>query len=362
MADLQSTKHLIEIIRELCFATTLDSVMTLVGVAARQLTHADGATFVLRQGEECFYAHENAIAPLWQGQRFPLDHCICGWAMTHQQVAMIEDVYSDARIPVEAYAPTFVKSLTIVPMHHPTPLGAVGVYWAERHQPLSQEVDLLQVLADTTATVLEKLLPQALEPRPSPSRLQELEVQNARLRAELLQRHTTEYKLRRLSLTDALTGLHNRRSFFVLANQQFKLAQRQQQVVGVLFIDLDYLKQVNDHYGHDAGDWLIVNAAQLLRNTCRESDIVARLGGDEFVIFVADCTDGTEIVSRLQANANAFNQTHDRPYQLSMSVGLALSHRTDINPSLRKLIAQADAAMYAAKQANRQPAVDVTAS
>ncbi|NMF86653.1 hypothetical protein E1H13_25655 [Nodosilinea sp. P-1105] len=69
MADLQSTKHLIEIIRELCFATTLDSVMTLVGVAARQLTHADGATFVLRQGEECFYAHENAGSALMHGTK-----------------------------------------------------------------------------------------------------------------------------------------------------------------------------------------------------------------------------------------------------------------------------------------------------
>lgn len=352
--DLQATKHLVEIIRDLCLAPSLDILMTLVGVAARELTHADGATFVLKEGDQCFYAHENAVAPLWKGQRFPLCSCICGWAINHKQAAIIEDVYSDARIPVEAYAPTFVKSLTVVPMRQNNPVGVIGVYWAERHQPLTEEVELLQILADTTATVLDRLLGQEVPEDEARSQLEVLEHTNAKLRAEVLQRHTSEAELTRLSLTDGLTGLYNRRGFFLLANPKLRQAHRQHQSVTVFFIDVDYLKQVNDHYGHEAGDWLILGTAASLHKTFREGDILARWGGDEFVVLAIDCADGQEVVNRLKANAEIFAQDNDLPYPLSMSVGLAVSQGNDANPTLNQLVSQADAAMYAHKQ-RRQP-------
>lgn len=348
--DLQATKRLVEIIRDLCLAPSLDILMTLVGVAARELTHADGATFVLKEGDQCFYAHENAVAPLWKGQRFPLCSCICGWAINHKQAAIIEDVYSDARIPVEAYAPTFVKSLTVVPMRQNNPVGVIGVYWTERHQPLTEEVELLQILADTTATVLDRLLGQDVPAEEARSQLEVLEHTNAKLRAEVLQRHTSEAELTRLSLTDGLTGLYNRRGFFLLANSLLRQAHRQQQSVTVFFIDVDYLKQVNDHYGHEAGDWLILGTAASLHKTFREGDILARLGGDEFVVLAIDCADGQEVINRLKANAEIFAQDNDLPYPLSMSVGLAVSQGEGVNPTLNQLVSQADAAMYAQKQ------------
>ena len=351
--DLQATKRLVEIIRDLCLAPSLDILMTLVGVAARELTHADGATFVLKEGDQCFYAHENAVAPLWKGQRFPLCSCICGWAINHKQAAIIEDVYSDARIPVEAYAPTFVKSLTVVPMRQNNPVGVIGVYWAERHQPLTEEVELLQILADTTAMVLDRLIGQEMPGAEARSQLEVLEHTNAKLRAEVLQRHTAEAELTRLSLTDGLTGLYNRRGFFLLANPRLLQAHRQQQSVTVFFIDVDYLKQVNDHYGHEAGDRLILGTTASLHKTFREGDILARLGGDEFVVLAIDCADGQEVVNRLKANAEIFTQENDLPYPLSMSVGLAVS-QDGANPTLDQLVSQADAAMYAQKQRRQQ--------
>ncbi|MBE9157318.1 GGDEF domain-containing protein [Nodosilinea sp. LEGE 06152] len=350
--DLQATKRLVEIIRDLCFAPSLDILMTLVGVAARELTHADGATFVLKEGDQCFYAHENAVAPLWKGQRFPLCSCICGWAINHKQAAIIEDVYSDARIPVEAYAPTFVKSLTVVPMRQDNPVGVIGVYWAERHQPLTQEVELLQVLADTTATVLDRILGQEISVVER-SQLEALEQTNAKLRAEVLQRHTTEAELTRLSLTDGLTGLYNRRGFFLLANPKLRQVCRQQQSATVFFIDIDYLKSVNDHYGHEAGDWLILGTAASMHKTFREGDVLARLGGDEFVVLAPDCANGPEVANRLKTNAEIFAQENALPYPLSISVGLASSQGNDANLTLNQLVSQADSAMYAQKQRRR---------
>jgi signal transduction histidine kinase/CheY-like chemotaxis protein len=128
--------------------------MNVIRICARELSGADGVTFVLREGDNCHYAEENAISPLWKGRRFPLKTCISGWVMLNKQPAVIEDIFSDPRIPLDAYRPTFVKSLVMVPVRASDPLAAIGAYWAQRRQPQPQEIALLQALADTTATAL----------------------------------------------------------------------------------------------------------------------------------------------------------------------------------------------------------------
>ncbi len=128
--------------------------MAVVRHAARELTGADGATFVLRDADKCFYADENAIAPLWKGQRFPMSTCISGWAMLNRQVAVIEDIYADPRIPQDAYRPTFVKSLVMVPFG-PIRHWSHREIWANRHLASPHEIEILQALANTTAVALE---------------------------------------------------------------------------------------------------------------------------------------------------------------------------------------------------------------
>src|SRR3569833_241145 len=150
-------EQLVEVVQRLSMARDLATVMDIVKHAARALTGADGATFVLRDGDKCFYADEDAISPLWKGQRFPMDICISGWAMLNRQPAVIEDIYADSRIPADAYRPTFVKSLAMVPIRTLDPVGAIGNYWAERHQPSPEQVKVLQALADTTAVALENV-------------------------------------------------------------------------------------------------------------------------------------------------------------------------------------------------------------
>jgi GAF domain-containing protein len=87
---------------ELSLSRDLDTIMGVVRPAARELTGTDGATFMLRDGDLCFYADENAISPLWKGHRFPITECISGWAMLHQEAAVIEDICAYACIPQEA--------------------------------------------------------------------------------------------------------------------------------------------------------------------------------------------------------------------------------------------------------------------
>lgn len=349
---LQAMKHLVTVVQKLSLARSLEAIVEIVRLAARELTCADGASFVLRDGDQCFYADESAVEPLWKGQRFPMSICISGWTMNHRQAAVIEDIYGDERIPYGIYQPTFVKSLAMVPIRTLDPMGAIGVYWAHRHQPTSEEVEILQALADTTAVSMENVrLYTELEQRVQ-KRTAELEYANTNLKNEVLERQKIEVEVRRLSLTDELTGLHNRRSFLLLAEQQIKLAQRLQTLVCLLFIDLDGLKQVNDQQGHDTGDCLIKDAAEVLQQVFRESDVVARLGGDEFAIFIPTCNNTDEIVERLQLRVSHFNQERGRPYTLSMSIGLAMC-QAEQGVSLERMMSYADEQMYAHKRSKK---------
>jgi putative nucleotidyltransferase with HDIG domain len=149
--------ELLSAIQQLSLARSLPEIQKIVRGAARRLTGADGATFVLRDEGNCFYADEDAISPLWKGQRFPMDVCISGWTMLNKKPALIEDIYADERVPHEAYRPTFVRSLAMVPIRQLDPLGAIGNYWAEPHEPTTREVQLLQALADSTAVALENV-------------------------------------------------------------------------------------------------------------------------------------------------------------------------------------------------------------
>lgn len=153
----QAMDILVSVVQDLSLARDIDSVMATVRKAARALTQADGATIILREGDQCYYAEEDAISPLWKGQRFPITDCISGWVMLNAQPVVIEDVYKDRRIPMDVYRPTFVKSMAMVPIRSHEPLGAIGNYWAESYNPSIKELNLLQALAHVTSVALENI-------------------------------------------------------------------------------------------------------------------------------------------------------------------------------------------------------------
>ena len=150
-------ESLLEVIQDLSHAKSLDEIIEVTRVAARELTGADGATFVLRDQDKCYYVDENAIGPLWKGKRFPLQTCISGWAMLNRKSVAIEDIYQDPRIPMDAYRPTFVKSLLMVPIRKEQPIGAIGNYWANHHTATNEQIKLLEALANSTSIALENI-------------------------------------------------------------------------------------------------------------------------------------------------------------------------------------------------------------
>ncbi len=145
---------LIESVKQLAAAQTIENVQQIVTDAGRKLVNSDGSAIVFQDGGECYYAFENTNEPLWQGRRFAAEECISGWVMTNQEPAIIEDVYQDPRIPLEIYKPTYVKSLVMVPVTGMEVIVAVGNYFKNRYLPTDEEVRLLQTLADAAATAI----------------------------------------------------------------------------------------------------------------------------------------------------------------------------------------------------------------
>ena len=152
----QIEETLADAVDQLSRARQLQRVMKIVRRYARDLTGADGVTFVLRDGDLCHYAEENAISPLWKGKRFPIGKCVSGWAMLNATTVAISDVFSDPRVPHAAYRPTFVKSLAVVPVRDRDPMAAIGAYWADHHEATEHELRVLKVLADASALALSR--------------------------------------------------------------------------------------------------------------------------------------------------------------------------------------------------------------
>ncbi len=174
---------LVEAIQELSISTSMDSIMATVRTSARKLVNADGTTFILREGDTCYYADEDTVSPLWKGQRFAISHCISGWAMLNKQPVVIEDIYRDSRVPIESYKSTFVKSLAIAPIRLNDPLGAIGAYWGQTFTPSEVEIKLLNTLADAAAKAVENIqLIEGLEVKVS-ERTSQLKAANQELEA-----------------------------------------------------------------------------------------------------------------------------------------------------------------------------------
>lgn len=179
-------ERLVGVVGELSFARDIGSVAAIVRDAARALTGADGAAFVLREGEQCCYVDESSIAPLWKGRRFPMEDCVSGWVMRNARPAVIEDVYADPRVAAEAYRPTFVKSLVMVPIRRDAPVGAIGNYWSSRHESSGEEVAILQALADTTSVALENAeLYKRLQQQVATLERQQVRIQSQHARLEV---------------------------------------------------------------------------------------------------------------------------------------------------------------------------------
>src|SRR5262249_48334922 len=164
---------------------------------------------------------------------------------------------------------------------------------------------------------------------------------------DITERKRAEAALQSLSLVDELTGLYNRRGFLAVSEQSLAEIRLNDKVPVIVYADLDGLKEINDSLGHHEGDRALATAAEILKESFRSSGVVARIGGDEFVVLAGVAPDESpeSLSMRLQENFDASNALRTRPYNLSLSVGIA-HFEDEKNHTIEELMAQADQAMY----------------
>jgi diguanylate cyclase (GGDEF)-like protein/PAS domain S-box-containing protein len=170
---------------------------------------------------------------------------------------------------------------------------------------------------------------------------------------DVTERKQLQQEITHLAFHDPLTGLANRRLFMDRLDHALAHLRRSNQACAILFIDLDRFKEINDSYGHNAGDAVLVEVAARLRRAVREADTIARFGGDEFAVLCegADLDNATQATERIEAELNRPALIEGASVAVVGSIGIAIADR---DADADALLRQADAAMYAVKSLDRQ--------
>jgi diguanylate cyclase (GGDEF)-like protein/PAS domain S-box-containing protein len=172
---------------------------------------------------------------------------------------------------------------------------------------------------------------------------------------DITDRKALEQKLRRQADTDGLTGLLNRRAFMVEAERTFDVARRHGRPLGLLLVDADHFKRINDTYGHPAGDAVLVALAGIMTACLRHTDRLGRIGGEEFAVLLPETDEAGAIAfaERLLSDTRAARVEIDTDAALSVTVSVGVAVIAAATQSHEALVHEADTALYAAKSGGR---------
>lgn len=304
-----------------------------ITLLASQICGVPMATITLIDSERQWFKSKIGL----EDQETSRDFAFCAYAVMpgSPRPMVVEDATKDERFaenPLVTNNPNirfYAGAPLLTPDNHA--IGTLCVIDRQPRQLTDAQLEALQALARQVTMKLE-----------------------LRRMSVLLQESNEQ--LQNLSLTDDLTGLYNRRGFLLHAEQQLKLfrSRRFEDGLWLMMADLDKLKPINDTYGHEEGSAAISKAAELLRQSFRDSDIIARLGGDEFAVLIINAVENSDriIAERLQSNFDEYNAHSGKPYQLSISFGI-VPIKSDAPASIEETMKNADEAMYEQKRAKK---------
>jgi len=327
--------------RELMQVDEAFAALALAGRAMTELAHAGSALLLVRGEVNASIGFDRTGKPLKAGASHD-------WYAT--ALARLESDGSSARESESGAAAAGPHTIMVsVPTRHAMAVLVAG--WTDDAAPSTWDGRrrLLGTILELSIATLGRISARSsLEDLVSTQYEQMAGAAQAHA-DELARRDESDGAMRALALTDILTGLNNRRGFFIQAEHMFRLARRMRAGCSVIYADIDGLKLVNDQLGHAAGDELIRDAGAVLRESLRDSDVLARLGSDEFAAFVLDDAHPRVMLARLQDNLRAFNLMQDRSYHLAISAG-AVQCDPGSGTALFNYVQSADREMYLHKR------------
>ena len=299
---------------------------------ARDITDAPIAAVALVEKDRLrFLAHPGLPA-----QETSRSVSFCAHAILTSELMEVPDTLADARFrdnPLVLGAP-HIRAYAGVPLVLPSgeSLGALCVLDTVPRKLSDAQKQALKTLAHSVVGEIELR-----------RRVSELEV-------EVERRRVAEAQILQVAMRDPLTSLPNRIALHERLDQQVRMAHRHGGMLAFLFIDLDRFKLINDTLGHDVGDAALVEVAQRLTRTLRDSDTVARLGGDEFAVLLPEVGDADEAVQMAGKLVAALNQpAHLNGHRLHLNASIGVSLYPGHGDDGEQLMRHADLAMYQAK-------------
>ena len=304
----------------------LAQVMSVVVDRALGLVKADGAAIELAENDEMVYRAVSGVASGQLGLRLKLASSLSGLCVLSGEITRCIDTETDNRVNRMACRRMHVRSMVAIPLvHSGVTVGVLKV--------MSTLVDSFDPVDEAVLGLLAEVLSADM-------------YFAAKYAADDLYYRATH---------DEMTGLPNRALFFDRIRNELARVEREGIEFGLLMLDMDCLKEINDNHGHRAGDAAICEVAKRASHTLRKSDAVARLGGDEFGVILQP-TNGilflAESVERLQKAICQPFQYESRQLMLGVSIGASVAIKDGLD--LDALLDHADQAMYLNKRARKR--------
>ncbi|AOK04180.1 GGDEF domain-containing protein [Burkholderia latens] len=311
----------------------LGSVMAYVTEQVPQLTGASGAAVEFAEGDDMVYRAASGSAAGMLGLRLRRSGSLSGLCVTRGELLQCSDSETDPRVDRDACRRVGLRSMLVMPLTHAdTTIGVLKV--------MSPDVDAFSAADAGTLRLTADLIAAAM-------------FHAARNEASELYLRATH---------DALTGLPNRALFYDRLRQSMHTALRANGRLGILNIDMDGLKPINDGHGHRAGDAALREVAMRMLGAVRRSDTVARVGGDEFAVILPNVgsRDDVDVQRvRLARQVGEPFEFEGQPLRLGVSIGAAML--PDDGTDMNTLIERADRAMYEVKRTRTQRAAPTLA-
>lgn len=303
----------------------LGGVMQYVVEQTLPLLQADGAVIELAEDGDMVYRATAGSCRKQLGLRLKIQGSLSGLCVTTGETLTCSDSETDPRVDREACRRVGLRSMIVLPLNHrDVTVGALKAISSEPGRFTPRDVTLLGMLAEVVAASMY---------------------------------FSVQYDTDTLFIKathDDMTGLANRALFMDRLRNVVARTQRDRAPSGVLMIDMDGLKRINDSFGHRVGDAVIIEFSARLKQATRSTDTTARLGGDEFGVILTplETPEGVHsAMQRIDAGLKAPFIFEESPYQLSASIGSALIPIDGDEP--HQVLEKADQRMYAVKQTRR---------